>query len=68
MSIFGSRRGKKSLSGLLFCLFIFLHSVLLAAVLCDKMLCKQDTIAKFSKFIDHFLFILSFYFLQIGKK
>ena len=48
-------------------LFIILHSVLLAAILCDNRLCKQNiyAIAKFPKLKDNFF--LSFFF-QMGKK
>ena len=43
-------------------LFIILHSVLLAAILCDNRLCKQNiyAIAKFPKLKDNFF--LSFFF------
>ena len=36
-------------------LFYFLQSVLLAAVLCDNMLCKQDELCKISKIYSIFL-------------
>ena len=47
-------------------LFIILLSVLLAAILCDNRLCKQNiyAIAKFPKLKDNFF--LSFFF-QMGK-
>ena len=57
VKILGRRREKKRRCELIFIkkifilenkssafLFIILHSVLLAAVLCDNMLCKQDAI------------------------